>query len=146
MEQELKERIARGAASTWSRCFKCDGIVNESGQKCEKPSHTCWKWFDGYKTALIALDVFDRGEVDLNKTQENTGENKGAMDALRELGYKPRWDPAQRCFVFYHKGNKVMFFPKKGWFSGKGLENGYGLDNLISQLKGDLAPVKIIKP
>lgn len=56
MTIEEREKIARSAASDWCRCFKCDGIVNETGKKCEKPCATCWKWFDGYKTSLIALE------------------------------------------------------------------------------------------
>jgi len=62
MDKEQREKIARNAASVWSRCFKCDGTVNETGLKCEKPNCTCLKWFDGYKTALIAFDYVDRHE------------------------------------------------------------------------------------
>ena len=51
-----KEEIAKNAASVWSRCFKCDKIVNETGLKCEKPGGTCLKWYDAYKGALIALE------------------------------------------------------------------------------------------
>lgn len=57
MDQELKEKIARNAASGWCRCFKCDGIVNATGNKCDKElSITCHQWYDGYRTALLALD------------------------------------------------------------------------------------------
>ena len=52
----VKETIARSAASVWCRCYKCDGIVNETGLKCEKPERACQKWFDAYKGALIAID------------------------------------------------------------------------------------------
>ena len=52
----VKEAIARSAASVWCRCYKCDGIVNETGIKCEKPDRACWKWYDAYKGALIAID------------------------------------------------------------------------------------------
>lgn len=51
----VKEAIARSAASVWCRCYKCDGIVNETGLKCEKPDRACLKWFDAYKGALIAI-------------------------------------------------------------------------------------------
>lgn len=55
MSREEKEQIARSAASEWCHCFKCDGIVNDTGLKCEKPGGACLKWYDGYRTAMIAL-------------------------------------------------------------------------------------------
>lgn len=62
MTRKEREGIAHNAASEWSRCFKCDKIVNETGLKCEKPSRACWKWFDAYKGALIALETLQRKE------------------------------------------------------------------------------------
>ena len=56
MNKELKEKIAVNAANTWCRCFKCDGRVNDTGCVCEKDKRlTCPKWYDGYRTALLAL-------------------------------------------------------------------------------------------
>lgn len=63
------EEIARSAANEWCRCFKCEGIVHdkEPYYKCEKPGAACWKWYDGYRTALIALDIKKREkETDLS--------------------------------------------------------------------------------
>jgi len=57
MTREEKDKIARNAASTWCRCFKCDGIVNDTNMKCNKETMaTCRKWYDGYRTAMIALE------------------------------------------------------------------------------------------
>lgn len=57
MTQELKEKIARNAASTWCRCFKCDGELREMNSKCNKDTlHTCHAWYNGYRAALLALD------------------------------------------------------------------------------------------
>lgn len=56
INKETKEKIAHNSASVWSRCYKCDGIVNETGRKCKKPAATCLKWYDAYKGALLALD------------------------------------------------------------------------------------------
>lgn len=51
-----KEDIARNAASTWCRCFKCDGVIRESHCKCDKKTlTTCLQWYHGYRTALLAL-------------------------------------------------------------------------------------------
>ena len=55
LENDEADNTAWNAASVWCRCFKCDGIVNETGCKCEKPNCTCCKWYDAYKGALIAL-------------------------------------------------------------------------------------------
>lgn len=59
MEQELKEAIARNAASGWCRCWKCGThfTVDEKIIKCDKSKlQTCSQWYDGYRTALLALD------------------------------------------------------------------------------------------
>ena len=57
MNKELKEKIAVNAANEWCRCFKCDGRVNATGCACEKDKRlTCHKWYDGYRTALLALE------------------------------------------------------------------------------------------
>lgn len=56
-----KEKIAKNAASTWCRCFKCDGIVNSTHEKCEKDKLlTCHKWYDGYRTALLAISDYEQ--------------------------------------------------------------------------------------
>lgn len=60
MDREQKEQIARNAASTWCRCYKCDGIVNATGFKCDKKKQaTCRKWYDGYRTAMLALGEYE---------------------------------------------------------------------------------------
>lgn len=55
LENDEEDNSARNSASVWCRCYKCDGIVNETGLKCKKPCTTCTKWYDAYKGALIAL-------------------------------------------------------------------------------------------
>lgn len=56
-----KEKIAKSAANTWCRCFKCDGIVNSTHEKCEKDKLlTCHKWYDGYRTALLAISDYEQ--------------------------------------------------------------------------------------
>ena len=56
-----KEKIAKSAANTWCRCFKCDGVVNSTHEKCEKDKLlTCHKWYDGYRTALLAISDYEQ--------------------------------------------------------------------------------------
>lgn len=51
-----KEEIARGAANNWCRCFKCDKIIRDTNSHCDKEKLlTCHQWYDGYRTALLAL-------------------------------------------------------------------------------------------
>lgn len=64
-----------------------------------------------------------------------------ALNSLRELGYHPRWNPAQKSITFYYFGSKCTFFPRNGYFNGKGLRPGYGLDNLIEQLSDNPQPI-----
>ena len=55
-KRELKEAIARNAASGWCRCYKCDGIINATHTQCDKETlTTCMQWYHGYRTALLAL-------------------------------------------------------------------------------------------
>lgn len=58
-----------------------------------------------------------------------------AITQLQRLGYKPVWCPAVKAIKFTHNGNEITFFPYKGWFSGKGIQCGRGIENLIRQLK-----------
>ena len=51
-----KEEIARSAANNWCKCFKCDKIVRDTNSPCDKEKLlTCHQWYDGYRTALLAL-------------------------------------------------------------------------------------------
>ena len=52
----IKEEIARSAANTWCRCFKCDKIIRDTKSPCDKEKLlTCHQWYHGYRTALLAL-------------------------------------------------------------------------------------------
>lgn len=55
-KEEIKDSIARGAANIWCRCYKCDKIIRDTNAKCDKGKLiTCHQWYDGYRTALLAL-------------------------------------------------------------------------------------------
>lgn len=65
-KQELKEKIAKNAASTWCRCFTCDKFIRDTTAKCDKGKLlACHQWYAGYRTALLALDD-DRVEELIN--------------------------------------------------------------------------------
>lgn len=67
MDNEIKKKIAHNAASVWCNCYKCDGVVNETGLRCDKPVATCSQWRDGYRTAMIAIpyvEDFLKGEAE----------------------------------------------------------------------------------
>ena len=72
---------------------------------------------------LLVLDRIERTNVGYE------------LKTLRNLGYKPRWNPDINTITFYYFGNKVTFYTKKQYFNGKGLEPGFGFDNLVDQLK-----------
>ena len=61
MDKKQKEKIAINAANTWCRCFKCDGIIRDSNDKCDKNKLlTCHQWYHGYRAALLALDDYEQ--------------------------------------------------------------------------------------
>ena len=89
------EKIAKSAANTWCRCFKCDGIVNSTHQKCEKDKYlTCHKWYDGYRTALLALDAGARGYNDYEKQMM-----KNAKDGVITFDYYGDNDKIYGCIA-----------------------------------------------
>ena len=56
MNKELQEQIARGAATTWCRCHKCNKILRDSNNlECRKPNSTCNQWYHAYRGALLAF-------------------------------------------------------------------------------------------
>ena len=60
---------------------------------------------------------------------------KDALERIRAAGYNPRWIPERKCITIYYEGNIITFFPKKGYFNGKGVRPGFGLDSLIEQIE-----------
>ena len=53
---------------------------------------------------------------------------------IRRLGYK-NVKESKTSVNFEHNGYPIVFWKKSKWFSGKSIEDGRGIDNLISQLK-----------
>lgn len=59
---------------------------------------------------------------------------KYAKSELEKRGYEVTHDASNKCLIFEYKGNKIRLFPYTGWFTGKGIKDGRGLQNLLKQL------------
>lgn len=59
---------------------------------------------------------------------------KYALGKIVELGFEVSYqDNVKFCFEF--KGCKVTLFPYSGWHTGRTINDGRGLENLLKQLK-----------
>ncbi len=57
-----------------------------------------------------------------------------AKKTLIGLGFEIIDETDKRlCFMF--KGEKITIYPYSGWYSGKSVQDGRGIVNLINQLK-----------
>lgn len=59
---------------------------------------------------------------------------KFAKSELEKRGYEVTHDVSNKCLMFEHKGFKIRLFPYTGWFTGKGIKDGRGLQKLLKQL------------
>ena len=55
-----------------------------------------------------------------------------AMGKLMEAGHTVKLDPSDKNVLIVNESIKL--YPYKGWFTGKGITDGRGIDNLIKQL------------
>ncbi len=60
-----------------------------------------------------------------------------ATKRITELGYICKWVEQSKCLQFEYKGSIVRFFPYTGWFSGKTIKDGRGLNNLLKHLNDE---------
>lgn len=58
---------------------------------------------------------------------------KTAKSRITRLGFVINFED-DTTLKFQYLGNTITFFPYSGWFSGKGVEAGRGIDNLIKQI------------
>jgi hypothetical protein len=57
-----------------------------------------------------------------------------AKEEITKLGFEITYENDKRIeFIF--KDEKVMFYPYSGWFTGKSVQDGRGLQNLLIQIK-----------
>lgn len=61
-----------------------------------------------------------------------SGRFKYALNKISKL-YKV--ERGGKALYFYFKGAKITFWPYTGWASGKTIEDGRGIRNLLSQIK-----------
>ena len=57
-----------------------------------------------------------------------------AKERLERLGYEVTEIRDNKSLVFFHNGHRITFYPYKGWFSGKGIKDGRGIETLIKRL------------
>jgi len=59
-----------------------------------------------------------------------------AIERLTNEGYSVN-QIAGTEINFTHKGNLIKFYPYSGWYSGKGIGSGRGIEVLIKKLRRD---------
>lgn len=57
-----------------------------------------------------------------------------AKSELEKRGYTVTFDEPNKCLMFEHKGNTIRLYPYTGWFTGKGIKDGRGLQTLLKRL------------
>jgi hypothetical protein len=57
-----------------------------------------------------------------------------AITELRKAGYEPNHQGSTKV-QFEHNGSTVILFAYSGWFTGKSVKDGRGINNLLKQLK-----------
>lgn len=61
---------------------------------------------------------------------------KYVIGKLNELGIDYSIKDEHTIEIFYNR-NKILFYPYSGYFSGKGVKSGRGLNRLLFQLKSN---------
>lgn len=70
----------------------------------------------------------------MSKKKEQKERLEYAKYKLEEAGIDIVFECESRI-EFYHNGELVQYYPFKGWATGKSIEDGRGLNNLLKQLK-----------
>lgn len=61
---------------------------------------------------------------------------KYAVNRLTEIGITGmEYDKNSRCLIISAMGSKIRLWPYTGYFNGKGIRAGRGVENLIKKLK-----------
>lgn len=73
----------------------------------------------------------------LNKDRQELLEPKRietAKVSLQSLGFEICFE-SETEIRFFYKNEEVKFFPYSGWHTGKSIQDGRGLQNLLKQIK-----------
>lgn len=77
----------------------------------------------------------DMGRLDKERQDELEPKRiEFAKNKLSDLGYEIVGE-SDSCIQFIYNGNKISFFPYSGWYTGKGIGSGRGINKLMKQLK-----------
>lgn len=74
------------------------------------------------------------GNMNSRREKEQPNRVEYAKSELERLKIPVTYED-ESTLQFEFKGNKIHFYPYTGWFSGKGIEDGRGVRNLLKQLK-----------
>lgn len=75
------------------------------------------------------------GRLDIERQQKLEPKRiETAIKLLQDLGIEIE-EQNETVIKFYHKSFIVTFFPYSGWHTGKSIQDGRGLINLLKQLK-----------
>lgn len=58
---------------------------------------------------------------------------KETREALEKIGVEITYQDNAK-FMFFHKGENVVFFPYSGWHSGKSIKDSRGFAKLLKQI------------
>ena len=70
----------------------------------------------------------------VREEEETPKRARYARGKLEELGIDIDYDDGLEI-RFKFKGNTIKLWPYSGWFSGKGLKDGRGIEKLLGQMK-----------
>lgn len=60
-----------------------------------------------------------------------------ALNILKSIGIEPD-EVTDKSITFTWKGESVTFWAYSGWFSGKSVTDGRGINNLVKQLRNGI--------
>lgn len=68
------------------------------------------------------------------RNEKEPGRWDYALKKIQEKGYQTEEDFNEKCIKFNLRGNIIKFYPYKGWFTGKGVKDGRGINKLLKQI------------
>lgn len=68
------------------------------------------------------------------RQRKESGRVSYARTKLEERGIVYLYNENIKAIEFVHKGCIIRFYPYTGWFNGRSVKEGRGLDNLLKQL------------